>query len=226
MQNFSQELRGAIFDMDGTLLDSMSIWNDMGANYLLSRGVKPRPDLLEALRPLSLRQAAEYLTAHYDVDQTEEEIMEAVNSSIEHFYREEAQLKPGVLEMLERWKTAGVRMCVATATDRYLAEAALSRTGALAYFEKVFTCTELETGKDRPDIFLTALDYLGTDKESTWVFEDALFAAQTVKGEGIPLAVIRDASSEDQREELLALADVYIENWAELPGFMADPEIL
>lgn len=208
-------MTGAIFDMDGTLLDSMFIWDHMGENYLKSRGILPEPDVREVLRPLSLRQAAEHLICHYGLAEPAEQVMENVNRSIERFYCEEASLKPGAAEVLESWRRRGVRMCVATATDRCLAETALRRTGILPYFEEIFTCNEIGAGKDRPDIFLKALSFLGTDRAATWVFEDALFAAKSVKAAGIPLAVVRDDSTEGQRRELEEIADALIDDWRE-----------
>lgn len=215
-ENFMDDIRGAVFDMDGTLLDSMYVWDNLGEEFLRSRSIEPRGNILEVLRPMSLRQAAEYFIRDYGLTETAEEIMESVNRSIERFYRCEAQLKPGVKEVLERLKQSGIPMCVATATDRYLAEGALSRTGILPYFTEIFTCGQVGAGKDSPQIFLTAAQSLETEISRTFVFEDALFAARTVKQAGIPLAVVYDPSTEGQREDLKQIADVYIQDWREL----------
>ena len=209
-------IKGAVFDMDGTLTDSMAIWDTAGENFLRAKGVKPEPDIREALRPLSLRQAAEYFISEYGVKETIEEIIEGINRSIEDFYRHEVTLKPGAAEALKRFSQAGIKMCLATATDRHLVDAALERNGISGYFQDIFTCGEVGAGKDRPDIYKAALESLGVGLEQSVVFEDALFAAKTVKAAGMKLAVMEDLSAAAQREELRAIADVYMESWKDI----------
>ena len=206
------KLDGAIFDLDGTLLDSMFIWDTIGADYLCSLGLEPRPDLRETLRNMSLYQAACYYQQEYHVPGTAEEIMAGVNRMIEHFYVDEVQVKPGVPQFLERLKERGVRMCIATATARHLVEAALERTGILPYFGTLFTCTEVGHGKDEPHIFHAALDFLGTEPSRTLVLEDALYAIQTAKAAGYTVAGIFDPSDPDQ-EAVKALSDYYIDDY-------------
>ncbi len=204
-------IQGAIFDVDGTLLDSMSIWDTIGSDYLRSIGYEPRERLNEVFKNMSLLQAAEYYRREYGVTRSIGEIMDGVNAMLERFYRYEAPLKPGAAELLERLRQAGVRLCVATATDRYLVEAALERCGVLAWFDKIFTCNEVGRGKDEPTIFEAALRFLGTPKAQTVVFDDALYAVRTAKGAGFPVAAVYDAHEPDQAE-LQALADVYLED--------------
>jgi len=208
-------LSGAIFDLDGTLLDSMFIWDTVGEDYLRSCGMQPHEALNEKFKNMSLYQAACYYRDEYGMPGSAEEIMGGVNRLIAHFYMDEVQPKAGVPEMLEALKKRGVKMCVASATDRPLVKAALSRCGLLGYFEEIFTCSSVGHGKDEPDIFLAALDFLGTPKESTWVFEDALHAAQTAKAAGFPVLAVYDRSEKDQ-DALAKLADVYVRSFAEM----------
>lgn len=214
------KITGAIFDMDGTLLDSMHIWENIGEDILSTLDITPRGDLREQLRPLSLTQAAEYLIAEYGVQYPVAHIIELVNGSLEHQYREVVLPKPGAPELLEELRACGVPMCVATATVRHLAVAALARTGLLPYFEAVFTCPEVGEGKDSPAIFLQALDCLGTEKESTPVFEDALFAIETAKKAGFPVVAVYDASAAAQQAEIRALADVYAFDYGCMAGML------
>ncbi len=203
--------QGAIFDVDGTLLDSMSIWDTIGSDYLRSIGYEPRENLNEVFKNMSLLQAAEYYRQAYGVTRSTGEIMDGVNAMLERFYRHEAPLKPGAAELLERLRQAGVRLCIATATDRYLVEAALERCGALSYFGKIFTCNEVGRGKDEPMIFEAALDFLGTQKAETVVFDDALYAVRAAKRAGFPVAAVYDVH-EPAQGELRALADFYLED--------------
>ena len=207
-------VRGAIFDMDGTLLDSMGIWETVGEDYLRARGRTPAPGLRETLRPMSLRQAAAYCRRTYGLPESEEEIAAGVNAMVADFYRETAPLKEGVRAALEAMRAAGVRMCVATATDRPLAECALRRCGVWEFFG-LLTCSEVGAGKDTPAIYEAGLQLLGTRKAETLVFEDALHAVQTAKAAGFPVVGVYDAHAAGQQDALRALCDRYLRSFAQ-----------
>lgn len=208
-------IRGAIFDVDGTLLDSMFIWDTIGETYLRSIGYEPREKLNEVFKNMSLFQAARYYRTEYGVTLSIDEIMNGVNAMLERYYRFEVSLRPGVAELLAQLQASGVKLCIATATDRYLVEAALERCGVLSCFGAIFTCNEVGHGKDEPDIFEEALRFLGTEKAETVVFDDALYAVRTAKEAGFPVAVIYD-SHEKNQEGLRALADFYIEDFSQV----------
>lgn len=205
---------GAIFDVDGTLLDSMSIWDTIGETYLRSIGYEPREDLNDTFKNMSLRQAARYYQRAYGVTLSIDEIMRGVNHMLEQYYRYEVSLKPGAEKLLERLRQNGVKLCIATATDRYLVEAALGRCGALPYFGAIFTCNEVGHGKDEPHIFEAALHFLGTEKAETVVFDDALYAVCTAKEAGFPVAAVYDSHAR-AHAEIYALSDFYLENLAQ-----------
>ena len=171
-------IKGAIFDVDGTLLDSMYVWETIGDRYLRSLGIEPRENLWETFRTFTLRQSAQYYIDHYGVVLSQEEIMDGVNRMIEQMYFEEVQLRPGVREFLQKLQAQQVPMVIATATDRYLVEAALRRCGILPYFGDILTCQEYGS-KSSPGIYEAARAILGTPKGDTWVFEDAYHAAET-----------------------------------------------
>lgn len=206
------KISGAIFDVDGTLLDSMGVWDTVGETYLRSIGYEPKENLNDIFKNMSLRQAARYYQTEYGVTLSVDEIVNGVNARLERFYRHEALLKPGAAELLELLVQKGVRLCVATATDRYLVEAALERCGVLDCFGEVFTCGEVGHGKDEPHIFETALRFLGTQKMETWVFDDALYAIRTAKKAGFPVAAVYDTYEKEQ-VEVRMLADVYLDGF-------------
>ena len=114
-------LQSAIFDMDGTLLDSMPIWRDLGTSVLRGLGIEPEPETDEMLKTLSLRHGIAYCKEHYHLPQTEEELIGRVVDRVADFYQHEVQAKPGVDKFLSLLKMEGVWMYVATATDRPLA---------------------------------------------------------------------------------------------------------
>ena len=201
---------GAIFDVDGTLLDSMSIWDTIGGDYLRSIGYEPRENLNEVFKNMSLYQAARYYQTEYGVTLSAGEIMSGVNAMLERYYRFEAPLKSGAAELLKQLRISGVKLCIATATDRYLVEAALERCGVLSLFGEIFTCNGVGHGKDEPHIFEAALRFLGTLKSETIVFDDALYAIRTAKEVGFLVVAVYD-SHEKARDQVQALADVYLE---------------
>lgn len=208
-------IRGAIFDVDGTLLDSMFIWDTIGEAYLRSIGYQPKENLNETFKNMSLHQAARYYQTEYGVTRSIDEIMDGVNAMLERYYRFEVPLKPGVAELLERLRQSGVKLCIATATDRHLVEAALDRCGVLSCFGEIFTCNEVGHGKDEPDIFEAALRFLGTRREETLVFDDALYAVRTAKEAGFPVAAVYD-SHERSQAEVRARSDLYLEDLTQL----------
>lgn len=211
-------MRGAIFDLDGTLLDSMEIWDTIGASYLKSIGCEPRADVNETVAAMSLYQAACYFQQEYGVSLSAEEIMDGVNAMVEQYYREAAPLKPGAAEFLQNLSRNGVKMCIATATDRFLVEAALVRCGVRQYFSEIFTCTAVGHGKDEPVIYREAQKHLGTEQSQTVVFEDALHALKTAKNDGFPTVAVYDCH-EKQQEKIAALADFYLTDFRELGLF-------
>ena len=211
-------LKGAIFDFDGTLFDSMFIWNTAGETYLRSIGIEPREDLWKVLKTMSLLQSATYIREKYAVELTLEEIMDGINRTVENFYFHTVQPKEGVITLLEQMKVKGIKMCIATATDRYQVNAALKRCGMEHFFSEIFTCIDVGHGKDEPFIFRKAMDYLGTTRANTVVFEDAYHAAKTAKADGFVTVAVYDPHEEKQKE-LQALSDFYFENYTETATF-------
>ena len=174
-------MRAAVFDVDGTLLDSMSVWEDIGERYLADHKIAVRGNLRNALRTMSLEQGAAWLKEEYQLKKSIPQIIEEVLKIVSNFYRFEAPLKSGVKETLEWLKERNVKMVIATSGNRKLAEAALERNGIRDYFEQIYTCTEVGAGKDEPLIYLKAAEFMQAEPKDTVVFEDALHAAETAK---------------------------------------------
>ena len=208
----------AIFDFDGTLFDSMFIWDSVGEIYLRSLGKEPKPTLRDDVRTLSLYQSACYFRDEYGLSLTAEEIMAGINRTIEHFYIHEVQPKHGVITFLERLKKAEIPLCIATASERYQIEAALSRCGMAQYFDAIFTCNEVGHGKDEPVIYQKAMEYFGADRSNTVIFEDAIHAVQTAKSDGFTVVAVFD-SSEKRQAELHASADFYLADFEHTEEF-------
>lgn len=210
------KLRGAIFDLDGTLLDSMPFWENLGAEYLKLKGFNPPKNINEILKTMSLAQSAEYFKKEYLISGDEEEIIKEIIGSVENQYRLKVPLKTAVIPFLDRLYRNNVRMCIATATERDLAKAALDRLSVAKYFDFILTCSEAGMGKDTPEFFLKALELLKAPKYETMVFEDALHAIKSAKAADFSVAAIYDKSSYEDQEEIKSIADIYLnsfEDW-------------
>ena len=210
-------LQSAIFDMDGTLLDSMHIWNDVGPKTLRSMGIEPAPDLGPRLMLTTFRDGAALCKEEYRLSESVEEIMDLTKDRVRSFYEHEVQAKPGVEKFLSLLKMEGVWMYVATNTDRDLVEAALKHTGLEGYFRGILTCAEVGAGKkDSPEIYERAMRRLRGNKKDTVIFEDALHAIRTAKAAGFRVCGVYDPSAEADQEEIKSLSDYYIRSFEEM----------
>lgn len=213
-------MAAAIFDMDGTILDSGAMWDGVAEAVVARFGYTPRSTIREDTLPLGMREFAPFLKADYHMAEPEAVIDRAVEEQVRGYYLHQASLKPGAMEFLKALKAAGVKIAVATATERQFVEPALEAVGALSLFDGVFTCPEVGRGKRYPDVYRAAAAALGTDQTGAWVFEDALYAVETAKADGFRVCAVEDEAAAFQRPALKALADCYLEDfshWKHLP---------
>ena len=211
---------GAIFDMDGTLVDSMQVWQSMGSTYIRSKGLVPEPGLDRTLYPLTIIDAADYLNTHYNLGLERETVIKECNSVVEERYKTTVLLKPGVREFLPLLKAHHIPAAIATATDRYLVEIVLERLQIAEFFTGIVTSTEAGSAKaESPAIFHAARKLLGSTIEKTVVFEDAFFAVRTAKNAGYPVAALYDETARCPAEEMKKYCDWYAESFFDyLPG--------
>ena len=206
------KITGAIFDMDGTLLDSMDYWAGAPSEFLRQNGIEPLPnDAGKFFLEKGMTSAHKLWSEKYGLTLSLEETREQIYEITKKGYESNVSVKAGAKELLERLKSAGVKMCLATATDRDVVEAVLKRLGIDGYFSRIFTCTEVGKGKAFPLIYEIALDYLGTDKETTYVFEDAHYAIVTAKNAGFKVVGIYDRNVFVSKDEIKALCDIYLD---------------
>lgn len=211
------EQRFAIFDMDGTLVDSMLYWHNLGREYLESKGVTgDLNEVLERSKPMTMVESGALFIQEFGLDGTPESVAAEVNAVMEDHYRHDVQLKDGAKAYLEQLRRSGVKMCVASATAEDLQRVCLSRLGVLEYFDFILSCETIGTGKNRPDVYFAAVERLGASVENTVVYEDAWYAVRTAKEAGFHVVAIYDDNSGTRWNEIRGMAHQAIENWTEL----------
>ena len=210
------EMKAVIFDVDGTLLDTMPIWSESGATYLKSIGVEPEEGLGEKLFTMTTDGGAVYLKDTYNLEQSLNEIKEGITAIVSEAYRNYADFKPGAKELLLEMKSKGIPMTVASSTESHLLKMVLGRLGVADYFKEILSCGDMKTTKNEPDIFYKAVEIMGSEVENTWIFEDGLYAIKTGVREGFPVVGVYDKVSYKDQKEIKAYSDIYVSNLEEL----------
>lgn len=204
----------AIFDMDGTLVDSMPYWKNLSPEYLHSKGISDIPkDILEKITPMTVKESSRFFVEQFHLDATPETVADEIHAMMGIHYIEDIPIREGVEEYLEKLKARGVKMCVASATVERLMDACLERLGVRHYFEFTLSCDTVGAGKNKPLVYLTAAERLGAKPEETAVYEDSCFAAATAKNAGFYLCGVYDPVSDAHWEELKALSHEVIAHW-------------
>ena len=204
----------AIFDMDGTLVDSMDYWKNLAVEFLERKGVRTvSPDILEEIKPMTITESAARFIREYGLSGTPERLAAEMNDMMEEHYRRDIPLKSGVQEYLETLRRKEVAMCVASATAEELMKVCLTRLGVVHYFSFLLSCEAVGAGKKRPDVYWEAAKRLSAPPQDIAVYEDALYAAETAKRAGFYTVVVRDPGNLSHWEILTALADETILDW-------------
>ena len=208
-------ITGAIFDFDGTLFDSMHVWKGIKYNFFESIGIKLTKDDEEAFKGLFLRELFYLAIERFNLKYTYEELLSMLFEYIKGRYLNETEPKNDIIEFLDKLKSKGVKMGIATATGETALVAVLEKYGMLHYFTPIYSTYTVGASKTEPKVYDVVLNELGTEKETTWVFEDALYAAKTAKANGYNVVGIYDVS-EPKQDELRELVDIYIHDYSEL----------
>ena len=215
MLNF--DFDAAIFDMDGTLLDTMRYWRYTSLEYLLAHQLPVRPEDLARMEWTSSRALVKEIAEREGFDMGSWQTMVGeLEEFMNRHYLHDAKRRENVPELLEKLRGMGKPMCVATGAPRQYARNGLSRLGILKYFEFVTDCYEFGMNKSQPEYFEEVARRLGTKSERCVVFEDALYAMKSAKTAGCRVVAIEDSTARLQRDEIRAIADRYILNYSEL----------
>lgn len=208
--------KAVLFDLDGTLVDSMWMWKAIDIEYLARFGYDCPDDLQKAIEGMSFSETAIYFKDRFSIPDALDRIKaDWIQMSINK-YRYEVPLKPGAKEFLQELKVRGIRMGIATSNGRDMVDAVLQSLGIAEYFDVVTTACEVAAGKPAPDIYLKVAEALRVDPAECVVFEDVPAGILAGKRAGMEVCAVEDAFSLPMAEEKKALADYYIHDFFEL----------
>ena len=203
----------AIFDMDGTLIDSMVFWKNLASEYLSSKDIRQIPtDILEQIKPMTMSESAALFMREFGLAGDPEAEM---NAMMDAHYKNDIPLKPGVKKYLEVLHDRGVHMCVASATAEHLMESCLIRLGVRDRFDFLLSCETVGAGKHKPLVYHVSAKRFGATPQEIAVYEDALYAVNTAKEAGYYVVGVYDDSAAQNWLTIEDQADETILNWEE-----------
>ena len=204
------KIKGAIFDLDGTLLDSMWIWADIDKRFLSKRGIEVPSDYMAMVGAMSYRQAAEYTIARFGLSEMPEDLMNEWSEMAVGAYATELKLKPKIKNILTKLISRGIKMAVCTSATPEMCLPALKNNGVEDLFDAVVTTWEIGKGKEFPDVYLAAAERLKLSPESCAVFEDTLRAVKTAKAAGFYVVGVHDKFSGANERQIKAISAYFI----------------
>lgn len=209
-------IEGAIFDMDGTIIDSMWVWYAINRDYLSKRSLEMPSDLKEKTEVMTFRESALYFKERFNIEDSVETIMAEWNDMAEASYCNDVKLKNGVFEYLTKLKEKDIKIGLATSNYSKLVDLALRQNNIMHFFDAITTIEEVEREKSFPDIYLLTAKKLNVEPEKCVVFEDILPAIRGAKLAGMKVVGVQDEYSLDQREAIMEYSDRFIEKYDEL----------
>ncbi len=209
-------IKAMIFDLDGTILDSMGGWTKLDDIFLSENGLVRTPTFENDVKALHFKDMPDYFINTYGISLSREAILERFSTLAYDHYENVIGEKPYVSEFLKKCHEKGIKLCVATATQKNLAEISLKRLGLYDYFDFIVTCDEIGVGKESPDIYIECAKRMDCAPCETAVVEDVLHGIVTAKCAGFYTIAIEDETSHNYKEEIKKQADKYIVSFEEL----------
>ena len=216
IKNFLENKKAMLFDLDGTLVDSMWMWEAIDIEFLGAYGYECPDDIQRAIEGMSFSETAVYFKERFDLPLSLDEIKAVWTRMSIDKYRHEVPLKPGVREFLKYCKENGIRTGIGTSNGSEIVDAVLTSLKVKEYFDAVVTACEVAHGKPEPDIYLEVAKRLGVQPEKCLVFEDIPAGIMAGKAAGMPVIAVEDDFSADLMDEKRELADAVISDYREL----------
>ena len=210
--------KGAIFDLDGTLLDSMGVWDQVDIDFLGRRGIDVPDDYMTKVSAMQFRQIAEYTIARFDLADTPEQLMAEWDEMARVAYSTVVEAKPHAIEYLRGLKASGAKLAVATSLPPTLREPAMAHVGIDGFFDEVVSVDDVgDVSKENPDVYLLAAERLGVAPTDCTVFEDLLAGIKAAKSVGMTVWAMNDDSSAGDWAEICDVADGVLFDFADAP---------
>ena len=214
-------IKGIIFDLDGTLLDSTSIWKDVDIAFFGKRNIPMPEDYSDEIGHIGLDKAAEYTIKRFNLNEKKEDILKEWKDGVLDYYQNKVVLKPHAKEFLEYLKKENIPFCAATANDEDCYKSALVHNGIYDLFDFILEVNNFKNGKEKPDIFYACIEKLGCTKEEALVFEDLPMPIGTAKKAGIMTVAVYEASYDTKTEDTKKdISDIYIKDFDELRNYI------
>ncbi len=200
-----QGKKNLIFDVDGTILDSMPMWARLDIDYLESMGYHPEPDFCTRVKMMTIKDASVFIRDFFGVEKSPETICHEIMGIAYSHYEKDLLLKEGALELLKHLKGQGYKIVVATANEYDMVEKCLKRNGIMDYIEGMVTCTMVGCSKQKPDVYLKACEIAGATVEESVIFEDSSFAINTAINAGFDVVGVYDDTEKDNWDMICEL---------------------
>lgn len=210
-----KKCEGIIFDLDGTLIDSMGVWEQIDIDFLGKRGFEVPDDYLDRIAPLGFEACADYTIERFGLRETRQQIMKEWFDMAEYAYSHEVTLKKGVFRFLEYLKNHHIKMSIATASNMTLVKPVLKRHHIWDYFDNITTLKEVKRGKGFPDVYDLAADKMHVNRKHCVVFEDIREGLIGAKAGGYKAVGVYDERAKEQVEDLKGLSDMFIYDFNE-----------
>lgn len=215
-----QDIDAVIFDLDGTLVDSMWIWKKIDIEYLGRFGIAYQEDLQPSIEGMSFSETAHYFKERFAIPDSIEKIKSDWNEMTREKYKNEVPLKPGALAFMKRCRERGLLLGIATSNSRELVEEVADSLSFRPYFDVVKTACEVEKGKPARDIYLAVARELGVEPSRCMVFEDIVPGIMAGRQAGMQVCAVEDDYSLQKKQEKEALADYYIHDYHDILGLV------
>lgn len=213
----TKDIKAVIFDMDGSLVDSMWIWKQIDIEYLSKYGYDVSDESIHNFQSniegMSFAETAAWVSEHYNIPRTKEEMMDDWNRMAWEKYEKEVFLKPGAYDFLQECKKRKILLGIATSNSRELVENVINARGITDIFQVIKTGSDGLPGKPAPDVYIQVAKELGVVPSECLVFEDIPKGIMSGKSAGMRVCAVEDAYSVHQREEKIKMADYYIEDY-------------